>query len=94
MLSLYILFHARGGLAHDAPRISAAHACCQESSRYFRLIWGFSLGSEVWGHAWNRLETEMTRPHRLEPVTMVLCMYGVLLLGAIVLLHWLGALKP
>lgn len=36
----------------------------------------------------------MTRSHRLEPVTFVLCMYAVLLLGAVVLLHRLGAMKP
>lgn len=35
----------------------------------------------------------MTRPHRLQPTTLILCMYGVLLLGAVLLLHRLGALK-
>lgn len=36
----------------------------------------------------------MTRPHRLEPITLVMWMYAVLLLGCIALLYRLGALKP
>ena len=35
----------------------------------------------------------MTRPHRLAPTTLVLCMHCVMLLGALLLLYRLGALK-